>query len=130
MLYYERMGVLLLGTHLIPREIDGDARILLVFTPKGFIGTLIGLFAGFMFYQVSAALGAAIVGWIVLFICATIGFVIGQVRIPESNTIPLFRKTGGDYIYAVIAKYFAFKKKRKVYVYEKTDYQENKNKKN
>ena len=29
-----------MGTHLIPREIDGDARILLFFTPKGFLGIL------------------------------------------------------------------------------------------
>ena len=35
-----------MGTHLIPREIDGDARILLIFTPKGFLGILLGFIPG------------------------------------------------------------------------------------
>ena len=41
-----------MGTHLIPREIDGDARILLIFTPKGFICTLIGVAIGAFFYTI------------------------------------------------------------------------------
>ena len=65
-----------MGTHLIPREIDGDARILLIFTPKGFIGTLIGIGIGAFFYSFAAAFGAALVGWVLLAICAIIGFIV------------------------------------------------------
>ncbi len=111
-----------MGTHLIPREIDGDARILLIFTPKGFIGTLIGIGIGAFFYSFAAAFGAVLVGWVLLAICAIIGFIVGQVKIPESNAFSLFKKTGGEYIKDVIAKYLAFRKKRRIYLYDETDY--------
>ena len=99
-----------MGTHLIPREIDGDARILLIFTPKGFIGTLIGIFVGVVFFSFASALGATMVGWVLLAICAAIGFVVGQVKIPESNAFSLFKKTGGEYVRDVIMKYVRFQK--------------------
>ena len=35
-----------MGTHLIPREVEGEGRILIIFTMKGFIGTIIGLVVG------------------------------------------------------------------------------------
>ncbi len=111
-----------MGTHLIPREIDGDARILLIFTPKGFIGTLIGIGAGAFLYTMCTAFGANIVGWVLLFFCAAVGFIIGQVKIPESNAFPLFKKVGGLNVSEVITSYFAFKRKRKIYLYDQTSY--------
>ena len=111
-----------MGTHLIPREIDGDARILLIFTPKGFIGTLIGLFVGVVFFSIASIFKATIVGWVLLAICAGIGFAIGQVKIPESNAFSLFKKTGGEYIRDVIMKYIRFQKTKKIYLYDETDY--------
>ena len=118
-----------MGTHLIPREIDGDARILLIFTPKGFIGTLIGIGIGTIFHSLATALGATLVGWVLLGICALIGLIIGQVKVPESNAFPLFKKVGGKYIREVIVDYFAFKKKRKIYVYDETNYGKEESKK-
>ena len=111
-----------MGTHLIPREVDGDARILLIFTPKGFIGTLIGLFFGAIFFGIASALKATIVGWVLLGICVAIGFIIGQMKIPESNAFSLFKKTGGEYVRDIIVKYMAFRKKRRIYLYDETDY--------
>ena len=111
-----------MGTHLIPREIDGDARILLIFTPKGFIGTLVGIFVGVVFFSFASALGATMVGWVLLGICAAIGFVVGQVKIPESNAFSLFKKTGGEYVRDVIMKYIRFQKTKKIYLYDETDY--------
>lgn len=111
-----------MGTHLIPREVDGDARILLIFTPKGFIGMLIGIAVGALFFSIATALNADIVGWVLLAICAGIGLVIGQMKVPESNAFSLFKKTGGEYIRDVIKKYFAFRKNRKIYLYDETDY--------
>lgn len=107
-----------MGTHLIPREIDGDARILLIFTPMGFVGILAGIAVGAIFYSIAKAMGATIVGWVLLGICALIGFMIGQVKIPDSNAFPLFKKVGGEYIRDVIKNYFKFRKTRKIYVYE------------
>ena len=111
-----------MGTHLIPRAIDGDARILLVFTPQGFIGTLIGLGAGAFFYSISKFFGATLVGWVVLAICTLIGFAVGQAKVPESNAFSLFKKTGGEYIRDVIVKYLAFRRNKKIYMYDETDY--------
>ncbi len=107
-----------MGTHLIPRQIDGDGRILLIFTPKGFIGTIIGIVIGTFFYSFATALGSSIVGWVLLAICAAIGFIIGQVKIPDSNSFDLFKKTGGEYVSNVIKNYFAFQKKKKIYLYD------------
>ena len=107
-----------MGTHLIPREIDGDGRILLIFTPKGFVGILISLVPGIMLHQLFSAFGSEVMGWVALGICAVIGFVIGQVRMPESRAFDLFRKTGGTYVKDVILNYFKFKKTRKYYVYD------------
>lgn len=113
----------MMGTHLIPREVDGDARILLIFTPKGFIGTLIGIGIGTFFYSFANAFGASIIGWGLLGLCALVGFVVGQLKVPESTAFSLFRKTGGMPIREVIMKYFAFKKKKnKIYLYDDTEY--------
>lgn len=107
-----------MGTHLIPREVDGEGRILIIFTMKGFLGTLLGIGIGTMFYTFFNAAGAPIVGWVILGICALTGFIIGQVKIPNSNSFDLFKKTGGDYVYEIIVKYFNFRKKRKIYTYD------------
>ena len=117
-----------MGTHLIPREIDGDARILLIFTPKGFVGTLIGIGVGTFLYTFASAFGANLVGWVLLGICALIGFVIGQVKVPESNAFSLFKKTGGEYIREIIVKYIAFRKNKKIYLYDQTSYNADVNK--
>ena len=62
------------------------------------------------------------VGWVLLGICAAIGFVVGQVKIPESNAFSLFKKTGGEYVRDVIMKYIRFQKTKKIYLYDETDY--------
>lgn len=107
-----------MGTHLIPREVEGEGRILIIFTMKGFIGTLIGIGVGSIFYTIFSAAGATIVGWIFLGLCALIGFIIGQVKVPKSTSFDLLKKTGGDYVSELIVKYFNFRKNRKIYTYE------------
>lgn len=108
-----------MGTHLIPRETGGEGRILIIFTPKGFVGTLAGLAIGTFFYSLFSAVGASIVGWIIILLCAATGFIIGQVKMPRSNSFGLLKKTGGDYVYEIIMKYFSFRKNRKIYTYDK-----------
>ena len=77
-----------------------------------------------MFWYLFDAIGASLVGWIFLAVFSLAGFIIGQVKIPKSNSFDLLKKTGGDYVYEVIVKYFNFKKKRKIYVYEDCKKQE------
>jgi len=107
-----------MGTHLIPREVDGEARILLIFTPKGFLGALIGMIPGIILHQLFDAFGATVIAWASLAICTGIGFVIGQVKMPESRAFEIFKKTGGEYIRTVIVNYMKFQKNKKYYVYD------------
>ena len=81
-----------MGTHLIPRDVEGEGRILIIFTTKGFVGTLIGIFIGAILFAFFNTIHATIVGWILLVLCALTGFVIGQVKIPNSNSLDLFKK--------------------------------------
>jgi len=108
-----------MGTHLIPREVEGEGRILIVFTMKGFIGTLIGIGVGTVFYSIFSAINATLMAWVMLVLCGAIGFVIGQVKLPTSNSFDLLKKAGGDYIYEIIMKYFKFNKTKKIYTYDK-----------
>lgn len=108
-----------MGTHLIPREVEGEGRILIIFTLKGFIGTLIGLVIGALFHSLFSAVKAPLIGWVFLILCSLIGFAIGQVKLPSSNSFDLLKKAGGDYIYEIIIKYFKFRKTKKIYTYDK-----------
>ena len=108
-----------MGTHLIPREVEGEGRILIIFTMKGFAGTLIGIGIGTIFHSIFSNIGAEIVGWVLLGICALAGFIIGQVKLPVSNSFELLKKAGGDYVYEIIIKYFKFRKTKKIYTYDK-----------
>ena len=107
-----------MGTHLIPREVEGEGRILIIFTMQGFVGTLIGIGIGTIFYSLFSSYAPA-VAWILLVVCAIIGFIIGQVKIPNSNAFDILKKTGGYYVREAIAKYFRFRKQRKIYTYDK-----------
>lgn len=105
-----------MGTHLIPRDVEGEGRILIIFTAQGLIGTLIGGGIGLIFYNILDAVGAGIVGWLVVGIFAVVGFTIGQVKVPDTNAMPLFKKVGGESIWKIIMRYVKFKKTRKIYV--------------
>ena len=108
-----------MGTHLIPREVEGEGRILIIFSAKGFVGTLIGIVIGAMFFTFFDSVGASIIGGIFLILFGLAGFIIGQVKLPKSNSFNLLKKTGGDYVYEIIVKYFNFRQKRKIYTYDK-----------
>ncbi len=105
-----------MGTHLIPRDVEGEGRILIIFTPQGLIGTLIGGLIGIVLYNIFAAVGAGIVGWVAIGVFGLLGFIIGQVNVPDTNAMPLFKKVGGEAIWKVIVRYVKFKKTRKIYV--------------
>ena len=110
-----------MGTHLIPREVSGEGRILYVFTAKGFFFTLIGLAVGAVLKMLIDATGVAIVGWIVLALFALIGWLIGQGVLPDVNTNNFFRKVGGLSVDTIIKRYFKFNREKKIYVTKVTD---------
>lgn len=110
-----------MGTHLIPREVSGEGRILYVFTAKGFIFTLIGLAIGAILKMLVDTTGIAIIGWIVLALFALIGWAIGQGVIPDVNTNNFFRKVGGLPVDTIIKRFLKFNREKKIYVTKVTD---------
>ena len=107
------------GPYNIPRDTGGEGRILMVFTPKAFIGTGVGALIGLViFYPIFSMLKLKIIGWLFIAIFGFIGFAVMSFKIPNSNNFELLRKTAGESIYDVIVRLIKFKtKKNKVYVY-------------
>jgi hypothetical protein len=108
-----------MGTHLIPRDVKGEARVLIIFTQKGFFYTLIGIGIGGMIATPLFSLGASVVAWGILALFAGIGFVAGQVKIPDSNAFDILKKTGGEHVDEVVMKAIKFRRNRKIYTYDK-----------
>lgn len=108
-----------MGTHLIPRaDVKGQDRFFIIFSVPGLIGTVIGLAIGYPFYGIMSALGATVPGVIIMALFGVIGFTIGQVKIPDTNAFPIFKKIGGEYVKDIIVRYIKFRKTKKKYVNE------------
>lgn len=108
-----------MGTHLIPRsDVKGQDRFFIIFSVPGLIGTIIGLFLGYPFYALFSAIGATPIGFVIIGVLGLTGFTIGQVKVPDTNTFPLFKKIGGEYIRDIVMRFIKFKKNRRKYVNE------------
>lgn len=106
-----------MGTHIIPRaDVKGQDRFFIIFSVPGLIGTVIGLGIGYIFYAILRALGAETVGMIIMGAFGLVGFTIGQVKIPDTNAFPIFKKIGGEYIRDIIVRYMKFRKTKKKFV--------------
>ena len=106
-----------MGTYYIPRNYKGETRILIIFSIKSLITTVVGLGIGYLFYYLFNSMGIQKVGYLFLAIFGGIGYIIGAVKIPTVATIPLTKKIGGEPISEIIIRYIKFKKKRKIYTY-------------
>ena len=108
-----------MGTYNLPRNVKGEGRILFIFSTKGLIYTTIGATIGLVFYFIAKAMNAGFVGIIILAIFALIGFIIGTLKIPDTNAFEITKKTGGENIDDVLKRLVKFKmKKNRIYVYE------------
>ena len=106
----------------IPRNYKGEGRILYIFSTKGLIYTCVGAGIGLIFYFMLKMLGFGIVGIIITLIFALIGFIIGTLKVPESNAFEITKKTGGENIDDVILRWIKFKQGgKKVYVYKEEE---------
>lgn len=106
-------------THIIPRaDVKGQDRFFIIFSVPGLIGTIIGIAIGFPFYLIFDAMKSPFIGLAIMAVTGAIGFVIGQVKIPDSNAFPIFKKIGGEYVKDIIVRFFKFRKKKKKYVNE------------
>ena len=112
-----------MGTHLIPRaNVKGQDRLFIIFSFQGLIGTLIGLAIGMpFFWLINGVMGQTFIGIVIAGFFALIGFVIGQVQVPDNGGNPLFKKVGGLYIRDVIISYFRFRANKKKYVIQTSE---------
>ncbi len=106
-------------TYEIPRNYKGEGRILYIFSTKGLIYTCVGVGIGLIFYLIFKILGFTTIGIIITLIFGVIGFIIGTLKVPETNNLKIAKKTGGENIDDVILRWIKFKKNgNKIYVYK------------
>ena len=109
-----------MGMHMIPRNVKGEGRLFYIFSVKALIYTVVGLGLGLPFYFILSAAKLGYVGIIISLIFGVIGFIIGTLKIPETDSFEITRKTGGEKIDDIIMRYIKFKKnnKNKIYIYD------------
>jgi len=99
-----------------------SGRILLIFSYKALIYTLVSAGVGFIFYLIFAAINLNKVGIGFIVVFALIGFIIGTFKMPEIDTFEITKKAGGQNIDEVLKQLIKFKmKKKKIYTYAKEE---------
>ena len=106
-------------SYMIPRDTKGEGRILMIFTKKSFLGTVLGAsIALITIYPICAIFGASLIGWIGVLIFGLIGFIITALKMPNSSNFEILRKTGGEDIDEILLRLIKFKKGgKRVYLY-------------
>lgn len=111
-----------MGPYYIPRNVKDEGRILFIFTGKSMIYTAIGAGIGIILNLILSALGAGLIGMILIAVFALIGFAIGTFKVPDIGSFAFTKKVGGEAIDEVILRAIKFKKSNnKIYVYDKEE---------
>lgn len=108
-----------MGTHLIPRNLKGEGRILSIFSYKALIYTVIGLGIGYIFYFILNMFGLGTPGLIIMGTFAAIAFGVGTLNMPNTKSFEITKKTGGEKIDEILLRLIKFKmKKNRIYIYK------------
>lgn len=111
-----------MGTYNLPRNVNGEGRILFIFSNKSLITTCVGAAIGLVFYIIFKLMKLTMIGVILVLVFAVLGYSVGMFKMPDSNGLEITRKTGGENLDDIIKRYIKFKKnKRKLYVYTKEE---------
>ncbi|MDO5556972.1 MAG: PrgI family protein [Clostridia bacterium] len=106
----------------IPRNMKGESRILMIFSVKALIYTAVGATIGLVFFLLLRSFNLTILGIVIMGIFGVIGFLVGTLKIPDSNALRLTQKLGGENIDDVVRRFIKFKmKKSKIYLYCKEE---------
>lgn len=115
------------GPYNIPRNYQGEDKILYIFSRKAFAYTAVGGIIGIILRFVLVALSLEIVGNILIVVLALIGFIVGTFKIPDSSRFKFTSKVGGEGIDDVIVRFIKFKKKKnRIYVYKEEEAKDDK----
>lgn len=82
------------NTYTVPRKVKGESRILMIFSVKSLISTIVGALVGFLPGMMFFSLGLNVVGVIFVVVFAAIGFGLVTLKIPDSAVVGKFRKAG------------------------------------
>lgn len=106
-------------SYFVPRSVKGETRILVIFSVKSFAFTAIfGLIGGGIWYLGSTLFQIGLVpGLVITGIFGGFGYLIGAAKIPDSPIMGPFQKAGGEYVSEIIKRYFTFKGRKKIYLY-------------
>ena len=111
-----------MGTYLIPRDLKGEGRILTIFSYKALGYTVIGLVVGYLFKYVFDLINLSTVGTVIMCLFALVGFCIGTLKMPNTKSFEITKKTGGEKIDEILVRLIKFKmKKNRIYIYTKEE---------
>lgn len=107
------------NSYFVPRSVKGETRLLVIFSVKSFIFTsCFGLIGGGIWYLGSEFFNMSLfVGLIITIIFGGFGYLIGAAKIPDSPIMGPFQKAGGEYLSDIIIRFFTFKVRKKIYIY-------------
>ena len=107
-----------MGTYMIPRNLKGETRILMIFSVKSLLTTAVGAVVGAgIFLIVGMAMNQRIAGFIIIGVLAAIGFAVGTFKIPTLGGVQFTKKIGGESLDEIIKRYFLFRNKKRTYSY-------------
>ncbi len=102
----------------IPRNVKGEGRILYIFSYKAVMYMGIGILIGAVFYFLLSLFGLDMIGYIIIAICAFIGFGIATFKFPNVSFLKGSKMVAGEQIDEVIKRAIKFKmNKNKYYIY-------------
>lgn len=106
-------------SYTIPRDTKGEGKILMIFSKKSFLWTIISAAVGLVtIYPIFLILNLKFIGVLGILLFALIGFLIGTLKVPNSNNFEILRKTGGEDIDEIIKRLIKFKMQgKKMYLY-------------
>lgn len=95
----------------------------MIFTTKSLIYTCATGVIGIIFYYIfGGLLGLTWLGIGLALACAAIGFVVGTFKIPDTDSLEITRKAGGEYIDKAFLRWWKFKRRGNViYTYLGTE---------
>ena len=95
-----------------------NGRILFIFTTKSLLYTAAFGFVGIIAFSIIKG----IPGIVTALVIAGIGFGLGTLKMPDTNSYNITRKTGGENLDAILLKYIKFKSRgKRIYIYTKEE---------
>lgn len=106
-----------MGTYRVPRNTKGESRILVIFSTKALIYTIVGVVIGYMINVLLSFFGIGSVGYVIMAVLALLGFSIATFKIPNIGSIPALSVIAGESIDEIIIRYIKYKmNKKKIYI--------------